>query len=38
VEFVDSPAAALARAVQLAGDRASVLAFPHGGVTYPVLG
>jgi nickel-dependent lactate racemase len=38
VEFVDAPAAALARAAQLAGDRASVLAFPYGGVTYPVVG
>lgn len=38
VEFVDSPAAALARAAQIAGDRATVLAFPHGGVTYPLLG
>jgi nickel-dependent lactate racemase len=35
-ELVDTPGEAIARAVRSAPADAAVLAFPHGGVTYPV--
>ena len=37
VQFVESPEAALAIAQRLLPQRAQVLAFPHGGITYPIL-
>ncbi len=37
VEFVDSPEQAVARARRLVKGQASVLVFPHGGMTYPSL-
>jgi nickel-dependent lactate racemase len=37
VEFVDSPAEAIARARRALNGRAEVLVFPHGGTTYPIL-
>jgi len=36
-EFVESPAAAVARARSLVGETASVVVFPDGGATYPAL-
>ena len=38
VEFVDSAEAGVARAGALAGPKPTVLVFPKGGVTYPVMG
>lgn len=37
VEFVDSPEAGVARAGALSGPKPTVLVFPQGGVTYPVI-
>jgi hypothetical protein len=37
VEFVDTPEEAIQKASGSASSRASVLAFPHGGMTYPIL-
>lgn len=37
VTFIDSPQGAIERAARLAGRSAQVLAFPHGGITYPIL-
>jgi nickel-dependent lactate racemase len=37
VTFVDRPEEALAYARQRAPEEASVLVFPHGGTTYPIL-
>lgn len=37
VTFVDSPDEALAIARRRFPNRAEVLAFPHGGITYPIL-
>jgi nickel-dependent lactate racemase len=37
VEFVDSVDAALDRAAALSGPKPTVLVFPQGGVTYPVI-
>jgi nickel-dependent lactate racemase len=37
VTFVDSPQEAVERATRLTGNSAQVLAFPHGGITYPIL-
>ncbi len=37
VTFVDSPEEALAKARRRFPSRAEVLAFPYGGITYPVL-
>lgn len=37
VQFVESPEAALALAERSLPRRAQVLAFPHGGITYPIL-
>jgi nickel-dependent lactate racemase len=37
VRFVDSPEEAIALARRRQGSRARVLAFPHGGITYPIL-
>lgn len=38
VEFVDSVEEAVALAQRHSPARAEVLAFPHGGITYPILG
>ena len=38
VEFAESPDGAVARATRRFPARARVLAFPHGGITYPVMG
>lgn len=38
VEFVDSPEEAVRRAQRQFPAQAGVLAFPHGGTTYPILG
>lgn len=37
VEFAESPDGAVARATRRFPARARVLAFPHGGITYPVV-
>lgn len=37
VTFIDSPQKAIERAARLTGHSAQVLAFPHGGITYPIL-
>jgi nickel-dependent lactate racemase len=37
VTFVDSPQEAVETAAHLTSPSASVLAFPHGGITYPIL-
>ena len=37
VEFVDTPEEAVQKAGGSAGSPTRVLAFPHGGVTYPIL-
>jgi nickel-dependent lactate racemase len=37
VEFVESPKGAISIARQKFPQRASLLVFPHGGITYPVL-
>jgi nickel-dependent lactate racemase len=36
-EFVDTPEQAIQKAVRSIGGPAEVLAFPHGGMTYPIL-
>lgn len=38
VEFADTPGAAIARARRRFRRSATVRAFPHGGITFPVLG
>jgi nickel-dependent lactate racemase len=38
VDFVPTPEAAIAAAAQRFPQNAEVLIFPHGGVTYPILG
>jgi nickel-dependent lactate racemase len=38
VQFVNSPQEAISRAQRLLNGRAEVVAFPHGGTTYPILG
>jgi nickel-dependent lactate racemase len=37
VEFADTPEEAIQKAGYSAGNPARVLAFPHGGMTYPIL-
>jgi hypothetical protein len=37
VQFVESPEEAIKRARRLLPGGAEVLAFPHGGITYPIL-
>ena len=37
VQFVESPEGAIERARRLLPGGAEVLAFPHGGITYPIL-
>lgn len=37
VTFIDSPQEAIDRATRLAGSSARTLAFPNGGITYPIL-
>jgi len=37
VQFVDSPAEAIARARDIVGGTAEAVVFPHGGITYPIL-
>jgi nickel-dependent lactate racemase len=37
VEFVETPEEAIAKAARLLPRQAEVLAFPHGGMTYPIL-
>ncbi|MDH7490444.1 MAG: nickel-dependent lactate racemase [Anaerolineae bacterium] len=38
VEFADTPEAAIARAQRRFRRRAAVRVFPHGGITFPILG
>jgi hypothetical protein len=38
VQFVNSPQEAISQARRRLNGRAEVLAFPHGGTTYPILG
>jgi nickel-dependent lactate racemase len=38
VRFVNSPQEAISHAQRLLNGRAEVVAFPHGGTTYPILG